>query len=160
MNASSSSVPGLSASVARLPADALRGRGDLPPTGGSVEVDGRQITFDELDIFLDGELLEETGRIQWGMFDADRNSGFLLEYDPEADELFLDGVFGEETSADLEEPCPIAADELGRLNDYTTVERLDIDCTDVAVAGGGTTSVTGTIVADVIRGYTDTQPEP
>jgi len=58
------------------------------------------------------------------------------------------------------EPCPIATQELGRLDDYTTVMRLDIDCTDVAVADGGTVSVTGSIVADVIQGYAQTQTEP
>lgn len=144
--------------VIALPAEVLRGRGDLPPTGGSVEVDGSTITLDEAEIFLDGEPLEETGRIQWGMFDADRASGILLEYDPEADRWFLRDAFSNDDYASLEEPCPIAAEELGRINEYTTVMRLEIDCTDVGVAGGGTGSVTGTLVADVIQGFTDTLP--
>ncbi|CAN5125641.1 hypothetical protein BH23CHL9_BH23CHL9_05000 [soil metagenome] len=148
------------AGVVALPADALRGRGDLPPTGGSVEVAGRTIPLDEAEIFLDGEPLEETGRIQWGVIDADRASGILLEYDPGADRWFLCDAFSNNDYATLEEPCPMAAEELGRINEYTTVVRLEIDCTDVAVAGGGTGSVTGTIVADVIQGYTDTLPEP
>lgn len=148
------------AGVVALPAETLVGRGELPPTGGTVEVDGTAITFDEADIFLDGEPVEETGRIQWAMFEGDSASGILFEYDPEADLFFLGGPFSEETYAGLEEPCPIAAEELGRINDYTTVMRLDIDCTEVALEGGGTGSVTGTIVADVIRGYTETRTEP
>lgn len=146
--------------VVAMPADALRGRGDLPPTGGSVEVGGSTITFDEADIFLDGEPLEETGRISWGVFDADRGSGIVLEFDPEAHRWFLRDAFSNEDYATLEEPCPIAAEELGRINDYTTVVRLGIECTDVAVAGGGTGSVAGSIVADVIQGYTETLTEP
>lgn len=148
------------AGVIALPAEALRGRGDLPPTGGSIEINGRTMTFDDLDIFLDGEPDEETGRIQWGAFDADSASGISLEYDPEAGLFFFNGAFSEETYAALQEPCPVAAEELGALNDYTTVTRLDIECTVVAVEGGGTGSVTGSIVADVIRGYTETLTEP
>jgi len=149
------------AGVVALSAETLLGRGELPPTGGSLNVDGSAITFDEADIFLDGEPIEETGRIQWGTFDADSGSGILLEYDPQADQFFLGGAFSEETYAGLEEPCPIAAEELGRLNDYTTVIRLNIDCTDVALeGGGGTGSVTGSIVADVIQGHTETFAEP
>jgi len=125
-----------------------------------VAVDGSTITLDEAEIFLDGEPLEETGRIQWGMIDADRASGILLEYDPGADRWFLREAFSNDDYATLEEPCPMAADELGRINDYTAVARLEIDCTDVAVVGGGTASVTGTIVADVIQGFTDTLTEP
>lgn len=148
------------AGVVALPAETLLGRGELPSTGGTVEVDGTAITFDEADIFLDGEPVEETGRIQWAMFDGDSASGVLFEYDPEADRLFLGGAFSEETYAGLQEPCPIAAEELGRINDYTTVMRLDIDCTNVALEGGGTGSVTGSIVADVIQGYTEMRTGP
>lgn len=148
------------AGIIALPAETLLGRGELPPTGGSLDVDGTTITFEDADIFLDGEPFEETGRIGWGMFDADSGSGISLEYDPEADQFFLGGAFSEETYAGLEEPCPIVTEELGSINDYTTVMRLDIDCTDVALEGGGTGSVTGSIVADVIQGYTDTIADP
>lgn len=146
--------------VIALPADALLGRGDLPPTGGSLEVDGSTITLDEAEIFLDGQPLDETGRIQSGWFDADGASGIVLEYEPEADRWFLTHAYSGDEHATLEEPCPIAAEELGHLNDYTTVTRLDIECTDVAVTDGGTRSVTGSIVADVIQGYMDTLNEP
>jgi len=148
------------AGVVALPADALRGRGDLPPTGGIVDLEGTMITFDDAEIFLDGEPLQETGRIQWGIFTADRASGILVEYESEPDRLFLRGAHSNDEDASLEEPCPIAAEKLGRINEYTRVMRLEIDCIDVAVAGGGTTSVTGTIVAEVIQGYTDTLNEP
>jgi len=37
--------------------------------------------------------------------------------------------------------------------------RLDIDCLDIAFLGGGTASATGTIVTDVIQGYTHTLTE-
>lgn len=148
------------AGVVALSAETLLGRGDLPPTGGTVEIDGSTITLDEADIFLDGEPAEETGRMQWGTFDADSASGIVFEYDPEADQFFLGAAFSEETHAGLEEPCPIAAEELGRLNEYTTVVRLHIECADLAVTGGGTRSVTGSIVADVIQGYVDTTTEP
>jgi hypothetical protein len=146
--------------IVALPAEALLGRGDLPSTGGSIELDGGTITLQEADIFLDGQPIEETGRIQWGTFDADTGAGILLEYDPAADRFFLGGAFSAGTSAALEDACPIATEELGRLNEHTTVVRLDIDCTDVAVEGGGATTVTGSIVADVIQGYTEAQAAP
>jgi len=145
--------------VVALPADALRGRGDLPPTGGSVEVDGSTITFDEAEIVLDGEPLEETGRIHEGIVTDDGASVISLEYDADADRLFVNGVLSNDEYAAFDEPCPIAVEELGRINDYTTAVRLEIDCIDVAVPGG-TRSVTGSVVADVIQGFTDTLTEP
>jgi len=144
------------AGVVALPADALRGRGNLPPTGGRLEVDGRTYIFDEAEIFLDTEPLEETGRIHEGIVAIDRALFIGIEYEPETDRFFVGNV----EYAPLAEPCPTEAEELGRLNDYTTVIRLDIECTDVAIEGGGTGSVTGSIVADVIQGYTEKVTEP
>lgn len=148
------------AGVVALPVEVLRGRGDLPPSGGSMDVAGTSLTFEEAEIFLDGEPVEETGRIHWGIFTDDRASGIGLEYDAEADRFFLGGIAVNDEYARLSEPCPIAADELGRINEVTTVVRLDIDCTEVAVPGGGSGSVTGTLVADVIQGFMETLPEP
>jgi len=143
--------------VIALPTRALLGRGDLPPTGGSVEVDGSTYTFDEVEISLEGEPHEETGRIRDGMTAVDSAVSIILEYDPETDRLFVAGFA---PRFDFVEPCPIGVEELGRLNDYATVMRLDIDCVDVAVEGGGTGSITGTVIADVIRGYRESVTEP
>lgn len=136
-----------------MPAEVVRGRGGLPPSGGSVEIAGTSLAFAEADIFLGGDPDEGTGRVHWGIFTEDRTSGIGLEYDPEADRFFMGWIIRNEESADLSEPCPIAHEELGRINEMTKVVRLSIDCTDIAAPGGGTGSVTGTIVADVIEDF-------
>ena len=146
--------------VIALPTRALVGRGDLPPTGGSAELDGSAYAFGEVEISLDPQPHDETGRIRDGIIAVDTAVTIVLEYDPETDQFFVSGFTTGFDYAEFVELCPIEVENLGRLNDYVTVVRLDIDCADVAVTGGGTRSVTGSIVADVIQGYMDTTTEP
>ena len=146
--------------VIALPTRALVGRGDLPPTGGSVELDGSAYDFGEVEISLDGEPYEVTGRIREGIIAVDTGVSIVLEYDPETDQFFVSGFTTGFDYGEFVEPCLLGVEKLGRLNDYMTVMRLDIECADVAVTGGGTRSVTGSIVADVIQGYTQTFAEP
>jgi hypothetical protein len=143
------------AGVVALPADVLRGRGDIPRSGGSVDVDGSTITFAEAEIFLDERVYPERERIGWAIWTPDHLSGVAFEYDVDADQFYLSEItVAEEGYAILlEEPCPIGAEELGRINAVTTAVRLTFDCSGVEVPGGGTGSVTGTIVADVIEGF-------
>jgi hypothetical protein len=135
--------------VVALPVRAL-GRNDLPRSGGTVDVDGATVTFHEAELILVGQPPNEGERIQLAIFNDDFSSLVHLEYDDEANRYFLGAATRDNETVVLAEPCPITADELGRLDDVTTVVRLTIACTDVALAGGGATSVTGAVVADVI----------
>jgi len=146
------------AGVIALPADVLRGRGDLPPTGGSIEVAGTSVEFDEAEIFI-SEPPEGYDRTQWSIFTDDFASGIHLEYDSKSGRYFLGALSVNEDYAVLSEPCPIASDELGRINEVTTTVRLELDCRDVDVPGGATGSVTGTVIADVIDGFVQVLPE-
>lgn len=157
--------------VIALRTHALLGRGDLPRTGGSVELDGSAYDFGEVEISLDGEQHpsaldpaatqpQETGRIREGIIAVDTAVTIVLEYDPATDRFFVSGFTSGFDYAEFVELCPVGVHELGGLNDFTTVMRLDIECADVAVSGGGTRSVSGSIVVDVIQGWTETIAEP
>lgn len=147
------------AGVLALPADVLRGRGDIPETGGTVDVDGSTVTFTEAEIFLAQDVTSEDERIRWGIHTAGFLSSLYFEYEIGAGQFFLSTIIVEEESAVLEEPCPLEAEELGRINETTTAVRLTFDCAGVEVPGGGTGSVTGMIVADVIEGLTERGPD-
>lgn len=141
--------------VVSLPADVLRGRGDMPPTGGTIEVGTRSITFGEAEIFLDGEPDEETNRIHWGIFTEDRTSGIHLQYDEQAVQYFLHLLTVGDEAAILADPCPLEAEELGRINGYTTTVRLTFECNDIPGPWEDPVSVTGSLVADVISGLVE-----
>lgn len=147
------------AGVLALPADVLRGRGDIPEAGGSVDVDGSTVTFTEAELLLDERLTPEGESLGWAIWTPDFMSGLSFEYDIESDQFFLSAVTVEEESAVLSERCALDAEELGRINETTTAVRLTFDCVGVEVPGGGTGSVTGMIVADVITGLLERGPD-
>jgi hypothetical protein len=147
------------AGVLALPADVLRGRGDIPETGGSVDVDGSTVTFTEAEIYLDQRVSPEEERIHWGIHTPDFLSSLYFEYDIDSDQFFLNAITIQDESAVLEEPCALDAEELGRINETTTAVWLSFDCAGVEVPGGGTGSVTGMIVADVIEGLLERGPD-
>lgn len=147
------------AGVLALPADVLRGRGDIPQSGGSVDVNGSTVTFTEAELLLDERLTPEGEPLGWAIWQPDFMSGLSFEYDSDSDQFFLSAITIEEESAVLEEPCALEAEELGRVNETTTAVRLTFDCAGVEVPGGGTGSVTGMIVADVIEGFLERGPD-
>jgi hypothetical protein len=144
--------------VLALPIEVIRGRGDLPPSGGTVvvvledEVDRGEelsITFDEAELFLDGEP-DDDGLITAGSFTE--QGGLAVEYDPAAEDFYLVQVSVGDYYALTSEPCPIATQDLGRISETTRVVRLEIDCAEMTDVDGQTVSVAGTIVADLVEG--------
>jgi hypothetical protein len=145
------------AGIVALPAPALRGRGDLPQTGGDLDIGGSVLTFTDLEIFIGGEP-QDDGRIHWG--DFNEVGGYAVAYDTDADRFYLDYVSIRGMDATPAEPCPIATQELGRIDETTTVVRFEIDCTMLTVAESEPVSVTGTLVADVIEGSVEDASGP
>jgi hypothetical protein len=145
------------AGVLAAPASAIRGRGDVPPTGGSVDVDGTVITFESAELFLNPDAVQPdpSDRIQAALFSDPTGfevmSGIFLEVDLEEDRYWLGGVLVGDESSLLSTPCPLDADEIGRIDGETTVIRLTIDCPEVEIPGDRTGSVAGEVVVDVIE---------
>ena len=140
------------AGVVALPIEIVRGRAGLPQSGGTVEVGGTRLTLDETVIFLD-QAPDDDGRITAGAFTED--GGMAVEYDPDAERFYLTQVSVGDLYAVASAPCPIMAQDLGRLSDTTRVVRMQIDCTEWIDAEGDLVTVTGTVVADVIQGLTE-----
>lgn len=145
------------AGVIAAPASAIRGRGDLPQTGGNVDVDGTAIAFENATLFLNPDAVqpEPSDRIQTALFTnplaSEVVSGIFLEVDLEEDRYWLGGLVVGDESSILSTPCPLGVDELGRIDGETTVVRLTIDCPDAEIPGDRTGSVTGDVVVDVLE---------
>lgn len=144
--------------VVALPADVLGDRGDLPPSGGSIDVGDTTVDFSEAGVLLDGGVDAETGRMQMGLFNDDEEY-LVIEYDPETAEYFLIAIQIADEYAFLSEACPVAAEDLGRLNPQTTVVRFTIDCDGVDLPGGGFGTVSGSVVADIIESAVEIVPD-
>lgn len=145
------------AGTVALPIETIRGRGDLPPSGGSLvfvpedEVDGGHeisVSFDEAEFFLGGEPNDD-GRITSGSFTP--QGGLAVEYDPASGEFYVTQVAAGDYYAISSEPCPIATRDLGRISETTRVVELEIDCGTMTDGDDTSTSVRGTIVADIIE---------
>jgi hypothetical protein len=133
-----------------IAADRLGLRGDLPPSGGTVEIGdgeielpfavltvGRPIGFGPIGGFVptdDGS--------SWLMFDYD--------FETHALRLAVVALDGVETELDRG-ACDVSTDEIGRLNPHTTTADLRIECASVELESGETVRIAGTIVADLVE---------
>jgi len=133
--------------VIAVPGDVFGERGALPPSGGNIEVGEDTVALSQLILVGGGELVE-TGRVPMSVHGADPDSILALEYDPETAEMLLTFVLAEGQPVGLPEPCPVIAEDLGDLNEFTTVVRLTFDCDNAALDDGTPITIDGTIVVD------------
>jgi hypothetical protein len=149
--------------VVALPIETIRGRGDLPPSGGTLvlerdegdgpEADEVSVSLEEAELFLDVVPNEGDDRLTAGSFTE--QGGVAVQYDPAADAFYLTDVSVGDQYATASEPCPIAAEDLGRISQTTRVVRLTIDCIQMTDIEGNPVSATGTIVVDIIHGLNE-----
>lgn len=148
--------------IVSLPGEVLRGRGGLPESGGVLELASESVgsgeaeitsvNLDEADIFLDHGP-DEDGRIRWGTFTE--VGGMAVEYDPEAEQFYVTQVSAGDSYAVTSEPCPVTTQDLGQISDSVRVVQMELDCAGWTDAEGDPVTVSGTIVVDVIQGFTD-----
>ncbi|MGI8829696.1 MAG: hypothetical protein ACR2I5_08020 [Candidatus Limnocylindria bacterium] len=136
----------------RLAGDVVGLRGDLPLSGGEVDVADETLVFAEAYLFVErGQFVSPNAFAQrittsdgasWLMFDYDPNSGVLTLSD-----VTLDGHHG--TFIDLgEEGCPVATQEIGQLNPRVNVVELSFDCPAVDVEDLGSVVVRGSLIVE------------
>jgi hypothetical protein len=149
--------------VVALPIETVRGRGDLPPNGGTLalerdegdspDADEMSVSLEDAELFLDEVPQEDDDRLTAASFTE--RGGVAVQYDPAADAFYLTDVSVGDQYATASEPCPIAAEDLGRINETTRVVRLTIDCIEMTDIEGDPVSATGTIVVDIIQGLNE-----
>ncbi len=142
-------VVGLEGVIA-VPADALGDRGPMPPTGGSVDFGGTPLEIVMGVGLVGGTAPMDDERVPI-LAPVDGLTSLGILYDPQDGSYALSSIQLDGALAELARPCPLVAENMGRLNPETTVARLTIDCAEVAAPDGTTAALTGTIVVDLVQ---------
>ena len=146
--------------VVALPANVLGGRSGLPPSGGRLDLGDVPLEIPEARALVDSSLIGLQEVTQIGLTSEDGATVVVVELDRETGEysMTLIQVSGESSlgqangeSVTISPACPLATETIGRLSPNVIVVRLDFDCDDVPLPGGGTGSVEGSVVVDVIE---------
>lgn len=149
--------------VVAVPSDLLGERGDLPPSGGSVSVGEQTLEFSEAEVMLGGVVIvggTESIPLTLIAYDAgyvdsddwwSQASVLGVEQDPQSGAYVLTSIQVRGDLMTLAAPCPVSREELGDLNDWTRVVELRIDCQDAELSSGGSVSIEGSLVVDLIE---------
>lgn len=131
--------------------DRLGMRGDLPPSGGSVDIGGETLTFSEARVSVARRPAVVGGRFGSRVPAEDGDSSLGFDYDAQTHELSLvnlevDGAFAEVAHG----ACAISTRELGVLNPRTTVIDVSIRCAAVDVPGLGPVPIEGSLIVEQV----------
>jgi len=117
-------------------------RGDLPPTGGTVELGEETLEFE--DAFM---TVVTFSSFAGQLATTDGASALTLRYDAMTHSLVLDEIlFGGEANEVPAGACTLSSRDVGAVNPHTTLVELAIRCSAVEVAGLGTVPVVGTVL--------------
>jgi hypothetical protein len=132
-----------------ISADLLGLRGDMPPSGGTIEVGDQEIDlpFAVLSTgspggFGAGGFLPTDDGSSWLQFDDDAQTHALM-----LTVVALDGI---ETEVDRG-ACSVTTVPIGVLNPRTDTVELTLECGAVELASGETVQIGGTIIADLVE---------
>jgi hypothetical protein len=130
-------------------ADMLGLRGDLPPSGGTIEIGdvAYEFPFAVLTLGLPTGAFQPSGGF---LFTDDGRVLMHFDYDVQAHALTLETVEidGVQTQVDRG-ACSLSYEPIGRLNPRTNTSELTVECPAVRMAGE-TVRIGGTIVADLV----------
>lgn len=136
-----------------MAADLLGMRGDLPPSGGSIDIGGETLEFSEASLFVAARpAFVGMNRYSMQLVDDDSGTTLSFAWDPQTHGLALANV--ERDGADNDIPadaCAIDTREVGMLNPRTTVVEMSLQCPDVDVPGLGPVPIVGSIIVEQIE---------
>ncbi|HEX2767385.1 MAG TPA: hypothetical protein VHR55_12215 [Candidatus Limnocylindria bacterium] len=131
-----------------IAADLLGLRGDLPEDGGTVTINGRELTFAEAVLTIPPvhrNFATYVGRLTTD----DLAAQLTITYD---DTFHVEGLVFEGPEVQPGGACTVRDREIGVLNPHTTVVELEISCVDVPAPEQGTTiTLEGSIVVELIE---------
>ncbi len=133
-----------------ISADLLGLRGDLPPSGGTINVGDRAVEVPNAVLYLGSP-----GNFQTAggfLVNEDGTVIFQFDYDSQTHGIEFISLEIEGQPAEIERgSCSITTESIGVLNPTTSTAELTIQCPAVELASGETVEVGGTIVADLIE---------
>ncbi len=134
--------------VVGVSADVLGLRGDLPPSGGTIDIGDEALEFPGA-YFTMGipSGFQPAGGF---LFNEDGRTILHIDWDVQTHALAFETV--EIDGVQTEIPpgsCSLSFSELGRLNPRVTTAEMTIECPSVEMASGETVRIGGTIIADL-----------
>ena len=133
-----------------ISADLLGLRGDMPPSGGQINVGDRAVELPNAVVYVGiPRNFQPTGGF---LVNEDGTVIFQFDYDFETHGIEFVNLEIEGQTAQFERgSCSVDTRPIGMLNPRTTTAELTLQCPEVELASGETVQVGGTIVADVIE---------
>lgn len=138
------------AGVVAVPGSVFRAKAHLPAPSGTLDLGDTAIDLAGATGLMSGSQVVDTERLPVTVHAADGNTFVTMELDAQAGGWFLTGAFADGAYIEVTEPCPAEAEDLGVLNEWTTVMSFTFDCDGIAPTAGGDGSVTGSLVVDMI----------
>lgn len=131
-------------------ADMLGLRGELPPSGGTIEIGDQAPEFP----FAVLNLGQPTGGFQLAggfLFSEDGRVILQFDYDVQTHALALETVEIDGVPTEVDRgACSLSYEPIGRLNPRTNTAEMTIECPAVDMASGETVRIGGTIIADLV----------
>jgi hypothetical protein len=133
-----------------MAADLFGLRGDLPDTGGTLELGGETLTIGPTRL----QLSPFAGAFVGQLVDEERGAAVSLAYDASSHGLSVAEVVYGGDVVRIDGGCSVAEREIGMLNPHTRVSELRIECAELEIPTLGTVALNGTVVAELV------EPEP
>jgi hypothetical protein len=136
-----------------MAADMLGIRGDLPSSGGSVDIGAETVEFSEALLFTAARpAVVAMNPYSMQLNDDETATRLNFGYDFESHELVLVNVERDGVSNDVPvDACAIETREVGKLNPRTTVVEMFLRCPEVDVPGLGPVPIVGSLIVDQVE---------
>ena len=133
-----------------ISADMLGLRGDLPPSGGTIEIGDRALEFQYASFTMGiPSGFQPAGGF---LFTEDGRTLLHFDYDFQTHGLAFETVEIDGVQTEIEPgSCSLSFTPIGRLNPRTSTAEMTVECPAVEMASGETVRIGGTIVADLVE---------
>jgi hypothetical protein len=133
-----------------MAADLFGLRGDLPESGGTIQLGDETLAIGITRLFLAPFAGASIGQL----VAEDHGAAVSLTYDPFSHGLSVAEVVYDGDVTRVDGGCSVSEREIGLLNPHTRVSELRVECARIEIPTLGTVPLTGTVVAELV------EPEP
>ena len=126
-------------------ADVFGLRGDLPETGGTIELGDETLTVPAAGLVL----AQFPGAYVGQLMADDHGAAVSLGYAPETHELSVVEIVYDGDVVPVGNECAVTETQIGSLNPHTRVSELRLECASVEIPALGSVPVHGTVIVDI-----------
>lgn len=133
-----------------IAADLLGLRGDLPESGGTVQVGDETFTFGFAAMTIPTGANIPAGIYAGTLFDPESEGVITFSYDPQTHAMVLAEIaYGGDAVQVPAGACSVNTEEIGLLNPHTRVADMTVHCAAVDVPALGTVPVDGSLIVEL-----------